>query len=103
MSDLCSGPLLVMVLHTAPECGAQLLVHALQGIATYTAWHMQIAGVVKLLANKGKRREAIATATGCRISVPSMEDWDGENDVVIAFEGGNIDTAQQLIAQALKA
>ena len=62
----------------------------------------QVAGLIKLIAHKGKKKEAIATATGCRITLPAAEDWDEDKGVTVCFSGGNVPEAHKLFTDALK-
>lgn len=62
----------------------------------------QVSGLIKLIAQKGKKKETIVTATGCSITVPAVEDWDEDEGVIVYFSGGNTAEAQRLFADALK-
>jgi len=61
-----------------------------------------VSRLVKLLANKGRKKQEIVAATGCCISIPATEDWDDDNGVTISFTGGNIAKAQQLVLEFLR-
>ncbi len=62
---------------------------------------MQTARLVKLLANKGRKKQEMAAATGCCISIPATDDWDEDEGVTITFTGGDIARAQQLVLDFL--
>ncbi|KAL3151312.1 hypothetical protein ABBQ38_013148 [Trebouxia sp. C0009 RCD-2024] len=61
----------------------------------------QVSRLVKLLANKGRRKQEIVAATGCSLSVPATEDWDEDNGVTITFANGDVRKAQQLVMDFL--
>ena len=54
------------------------------------------------MGNKGKKRDAIADITDCKIIVPPSEDWDEQLGVTIVVEGRNPKLAEQLITDALR-
>lgn len=54
------------------------------------------------MSNKGKKRDAIADITDCKIIVPPSEDWDEQLGVTIVIEGRNPKLAEQLITDALR-
>ena len=62
---------------------------------------VQVSRLVKLLANKGRKKQEIVAATGCSISVPATEDWDEDNGVTITFANGDLRKAQQLVMDFL--
>ncbi len=63
---------------------------------------VQVGNLYKLVSNKGKKRDAIAELTDCKIHVPPSEDWDEQLGVTIVIEGRNPKLAEQLITDALK-
>ena len=62
---------------------------------------VQVSKLVKLLANKGRKKQEIVAATGCCILIPATEDWDDDSGVTITFTGGNTAKAQQLVLKFL--
>ena len=55
----------------------------------------------KLVGQKGKKKDAIADLTDCKIIVPPSEEWDDQAGVAIVIEGRNPKKAEQMILELL--
>ena len=63
---------------------------------------IQVGHLVRLVCNNGKLKTSIADATGCRITIPPMEQWDEHDGAVLLIEGQQAAIAAQLIFDKLQ-
>lgn len=63
---------------------------------------VQVGNLYKLVGSKGKKRDAIADMTDCKITIPPSEEWDDQLGVHLLIEGRKPDLAEQLILDALR-
>lgn len=87
-------------IHTACYC-VQLIVTQQAKSMLCNTYYVQVENLYKLVGQKGKKKDAIAELTDCKITVPPLEEYDDQAGVAIVVDGRNPKKAEQMILELL--